>query len=99
MDKLSDLINNNLLKHNISVSIGSVEIIHFVNEFLEKDLDVYTNNAKAYKFKDNILYIGTKNSTWSQEIFFMQEKIINSLKIRFPNKSVNKILIKNLTIN
>jgi len=97
MDKLSDLIKGRLDTHNLSQSAKSAEILYKANVLLLKITDGNKTCARAYRFSGGVIYISTENSAWSQEIWGVSESILNSLRKSFGDKTVKKVIIKNLT--
>ena len=97
MDKLSNLIKGRLNHHNLDESATSAEVIFIANQLLAELLPEIKNEIKAYKFTSGVLFITTKNSVLSQEVWGVQEAILKGLKKHFEGM-VKKIIIKNLTI-
>lgn len=99
MEKLSDLIKARLDRHNLDTSAKSAEVLYFANQILVDSLDSPDQPVKAYKFDKGILFISTKNASFGQELWGVQESVLKSLKKRFGENVVKKIRIKSLTID
>jgi len=94
MHKLSDLIKVRLNAHNLDVSAKSAEVIHKANQHLA---DLFKNkgaDTNAYRFDRKVLFIAAENSSWSQEVWGVQESILKNLEKQFGKGFVKKIRIK-----
>ncbi len=94
MQKLSDLIKGRLDAHALSSSAKSSEVIYKANIMLNDLFKESQGNVKAYRFERGILFIATKNAIWSQEVWGVQESVLNNLKKQFGERIVKKVLIK-----
>ena len=99
MESLEDLIKTRLSHHNLSVSAKSAEVVYFANQLLANELESQEGNVKAFKFNGGILYVSVKNASLGQEVWGVQESVLQGLQKRFGEKVIKKIRIKSLTIN
>ena len=99
MHKLSDLIKGRLDAHSLGASAKSAEVIHKANQHLADLLKSKGADTKAYRFNGVTLFISAENSSWSQEVWGVQEAILQNLQKHFGKGVVKKIVIKSLTIN
>ena len=97
MDKLGIIVNKRLNQHKLGESARASEILHGVNVSLQKKLDCNDDEVKAFRLKDGILYIGTGNSVWSQEVFQKREVLMDEIRQQHGQKAVIRIVIKGLT--
>ena len=99
MHKLSDLIKGRLDAHSLSASAKSAEVIYKANQHLADLFKNKETDTKAYQLDGGVLFIAAENSSWSQEVWGVQESILKNLKKQFGKGFVKKIVIKSLTIN
>ena len=53
--------------------------------------DAVAENARVLYCRNQILHVGVRNSTWLQELHFMHDDLLNSLKTTLPEAQVEDI--------
>ena len=95
MDKLIDLIKGRLDKRNLGNSAKTAEVLYKANQIISKSVE----GVKAYKLEAGTLFIAAPNSALSQELWGIQEALLNELRDTFGESKIFKIRIKSLTID
>ena len=98
MEKFSDIIKGRLEVHNLDESAKASEVLHISNQLLSDLLKTEGNPVKAYRFDGGTLFIAAENPSWSQEVWGVQEAVLDNLKKHFGKGAIKKIRIKSLTI-
>jgi len=61
--------------------------------------DIIVKNTKAYFFKKGILFIGTTNSVWAQELSMMKQCLIKKINDCLKKEKVKDIRFKVMNID
>lgn len=97
MDKINLIINKRLNQHKIGDTARAAEILHKANIFFQKKLSCSTDEVKAFRLKEGVLYVGTAGSAWSQEVFHHCEGLMEEIRRDYGQKAILRVLIKGLT--
>lgn len=89
-------MQHRLSHHALSNSAFAARVIYRANEILPGLLPEAADHVKAYRFERNILFISAQNAVWTQELWGVQNEILEGLQHDFGDR-VKKIRIKHLT--
>lgn len=98
MDKLSDLLGRRLNQHRLGDSARAAAILSAANKLLQAKLECQDDEVRAFRLDQGVLYVGTSNSVWGQEVWARQEELMAEIHQEYGKNSLSKIVIKGLTM-
>ena len=96
MEKLTILARKRLNQHKLSESTTASHVIYLANQFLWQRFDVDKSEVMAKQLKQGVLMVGAASSVWAQELWGVQDDLLNHLSSKCPPKTVLKIRIGGL---
>ena len=97
MDKIGNIIGKRLNHHQISESARASEVVYKANQHIAKWLKCETDDARAISLKGGVLWIGTGNAGWSQEVQGITSPLLKKLQDEYGGIYVKKIRIRSMT--
>ncbi|MBU0578081.1 DUF721 domain-containing protein [Patescibacteria group bacterium] len=94
MEKISNIVGKRLNQHKIGDSARASEAIFKANQYLSQWLKCEYEDARAYKLKDGILWVGTGNATWSQEVWSVSNSLLKKMQEEYGKDYIKKICIR-----
>ncbi len=95
-ERIQDLITFTANKEGIKRQLDAALICSIAREVIESDYPKLSDYSTVRFFKNNTLYIGTKNSIVSQEFLYKQAEIIDLINQRLDSNPIQKL---SLTLN
>lgn len=94
MDQLKDLLSHRLNNHHLGEAAKAAGILHAANQFLKTRFPQSPDSAKAYRLEHGNLYVRAENSSWAQELWGVQDKLLRSLQKTFGENAIQKVVLK-----
>lgn len=98
MDQIGNIIGKRLNHHQISESARASEVVYNANQYLAKTLKCEKEDAKVSSLKDGVLWIGTGNAGWSQEVYNISGPLLKKLQNEYGGIYVKKIRIRSVNM-
>jgi len=98
MEQIGNIVNKRLNQHQIGESARASEVIFKANQYLSQWLKCEFEDARAVLLKNAVLWIGTGNASWAQEVRGVSERLLKKLQEEYGKSFINKVRTKSLTI-
>jgi len=98
MEQIGNIINKRLNQHQLGESARASEVIFKANQYLSQWLKCEFEDARASVLKNGVLWIGTGNASWAQEVRGVSETLLKKLQNEYGKTFVSKVRTKSLTI-
>lgn len=95
MELLKDIIEKTMQGYGLRESMISASIINKSNQILTDIMgQASQKHIKAKKLENNVLYLHSKNSVYSQEFHLHKNQFVDLLRQAFPDRKIIDVVVR-----
>lgn len=91
---IGDLLNDSVKRNSLARGVQAANIIRALNEHLDKRLGARSQDAKAYAYRDEAIFVACLNSAVSHLVNREEQSMIDAIKETVPSATVKRIQTK-----